>query len=251
MISKYIHDSNVQIFENRKELGERAANDIVRKIEDLLKTKSELRIIFAAAPSQNEMLAFLLKSVGVDWSKIVAFHMDEYVGLPEGAPQSFATFLQDRLFSKLSFKSVNLINGNSPDNECERYSRLISQAPIDIICMGIGENGHIAFNDPPVADFNDPAIMKKVKLDQVCRQQQVNDGCFSSIGQVPEYAYTLTIPTLMSAGHLFCVVPGKTKQEAVYQTLFYPEISTMWPSTILRKHKHCNFYFDKDSYKEK
>ena len=114
--------------------------------------------------------------------------------------------------------------------------------------MGIGENGHIAFNDPPVADFNDAELVKEVVLDDVCRQQQVNDGCFTTLNQVPKSAYTLTIPALTSGQYLFCVVPGVTKKEAVYQTLNYPEISTKWPSTILRTHNNCLLYFDNDSY---
>lgn len=250
MTVKIINNLKVNVFDSRSELGKTSANDIIRTIKELLETKSEIRMIFAAAPSQNEMLEHLIKSNEIDWTKVVAFHMDEYIGLPETATQLFSKFLKDKIFDHLPFKEVNLISGNSTDDECERYSKLLSEAPIDIVCMGIGENGHIAFNDPPVADFNDPKIMKKVELDKVCRQQQVNDGCFATFNDVPEYAYTLTIPTLMSGTYLFCVVPGDTKQEAVAQTLFNPEITTEWPSTILRKHKNCIFYFDNDSFKE-
>ncbi len=239
---------NVFVFETRNKLGKQAAFDIQNKINQLLSVQSEVRIIFAAAPSQNEVLKYLVESKDIPWNKIVAFHMDEYIGLDESAPQLFSNFLAKKLFDLLPFKAIHLIDGNNAEGECERYEKLISEAPIDIICLGIGENGHIAFNDPLVADFNDPMVIKKVELDMVCRNQQVNDGCFSSIDKVPNNAYTLTIPTLMSGKYLFCVVPGTTKRNAVYQTLNHPAISTEWPSTILRNHPSCQFYFDADSY---
>ena len=236
------------VFKNREQLGQQAAKDIEQQIKVLLATQAEVRIIFAAAPSQNEVLKHLVASTAIEWNKIVAFHMDEYIGLNANASQLFANFLTEKLFSKVPFKEVHLIDGTNTKNECERYGKLISEAPIDIVCLGIGENGHIAFNDPPVADFNDPVLMKKVELDSLCRQQQVNDGYFANIEMVPEYAYTLTIPVLISGQHLFCVVPGKSKREAVYQTLNYSKISTKWPSTILRNHANCTLYFDNDSY---
>jgi len=239
---------NVFVFENREKMGRQAAFDIQNQIKQLLSVQPEIRIIFAAAPSQNEVLKYLVESKEIEWNRIVAFHMDEYIGLEKGAPQLFSNFLAKKLFDLLPFKAIHLIDGTNTNGECERYGKLISEAPIDIICLGIGENGHIAFNDPPVADFNDSEIMKKVELDMICRNQQVNDGCFSNINEVPNNAYTLTIPTLMNGKHLFCVVPGTTKQKAVYHTLNHPEISTEWPSTILRNHSSCLFYFDSDSY---
>lgn len=235
------------IFKTRDALGQQAAADIRSQIKSLLAIKSEIRIIFAAAPSQNEMLQHLISFDDIEWNRIIAFHMDEYVGLNANASQLFANFLNEKLFGKVAFKAVHLINGSLSEVECERYEKLITEEAIDIICLGIGENGHIAFNDPPVADFNDPQGMKKVRLDEVCRQQQVNDGCFQSLDEVPKFAYTLTIPTLMSGQHLFCVVPGKSKASAVYQTLNATEITTQWPSTILRNHSDCRFYFDVDS----
>jgi glucosamine-6-phosphate deaminase len=243
-----IKDLKVSVFDSRQKLGEKAAEDISKKIKELLENKSELRIVFAAAPSQNEMLEFLIKSKEIEWNKIIAFHMDEYIGLQKDANQLFSKYLCDHVFDHVPFKKVHLINGNNTLDECQKYGELLSEAPIDIVCMGIGENGHIAFNDPSVADFEDTKVMKKVELDQICRQQQVNDGCFAKIDDVPQHAYSLTVPTLMSASHLFCVVPGRTKKEAVQQTLYNPQITTQWPSTILRKHKSCNFYFDNDSF---
>lgn len=248
MRTKNINKIKPQVFETRSEMGKKAAADIKNKIKELLESKSEIRMIFAAAPSQNEVLEQLVSSTDIEWHRITAFHMDEYIGLPKGAKQLFSNFLNENLFNHAPFKEVHLINSLNTADECSRYAALINKKPIDIVCLGIGENGHIAFNDPPVADFNDSALVKEVVLDQVCRQQQVNDGCFESLNQVPKSAFTLTIPALMNGKHLFCVVPGSTKKEAVYQTLNYPEVSTKWPSTILREHKSCQFYFDNDSY---
>lgn len=241
-------DIKAFVFENRPSMGEKAAHDIIDRIKKLLNEKDEIRMVFAAAPSQNEVLASLVAAKDVDWSRVVAFHMDEYIGLEKKAPQLFSNFLNEKLFNHLPFKQVHLINGANVTDECERYSTILNEAPIDIVCLGIGENGHLAFNDPPVADFNDTEMVKEVTLDEVCRQQQVNDGCFQTIEDVPSHAYTLTIPALLNGNYLYCVVPGKSKQQAVFQTLNHPEISTEWPSTILRNHDRCNFYFDIESY---
>ena len=249
-MNKLTLKTEVNVLPDRSEMGRVAGMAVEQKIIDLLKEKDEIRMIFAAAPSQNEVLAYLAASSTIDWSKIVAFHMDEYIGLSAGAPQLFSEFLNEAIFKKVPFKQVFRIDGTSnSDDEVIRYSKLLNEAPIDIVCMGIGENGHIAFNDPPVADFNDPAKMKRVELDLACRQQQVNDGCFPSLDAVPRGALTLTVSALMRGGHLFCVVPGTTKSEAVYKTLYGP-IETQCPASILRTHPDCKFYFDRDSYKE-
>jgi len=238
----------VAVYTDRAEMGEQAAKEVEAKILELLEEKSELRMIFAAAPSQNDVLAYLRQSERIPWEKINAFHMDEYIGLDEDAPQRFANFLKEHLFDRVNFKAVHLIHGDEdPRAECKRYAALLTEKPIDIVCLGIGENGHIAFNDPPVADFDDPAAVKVVELDHACRQQQVNDGCFASLDKVPRQAITLTIPMLMGGEYLFCVVPGPTKKEAVAATL-EAEISTDCPATILRKHPHCKLYLDHASY---
>ncbi len=237
----------VNVYNTREEMGYEAAQDIIKQIKKALSKKAEIRMVFAAAPSQNEVLKHLVTSDDVEWGRITAFHMDEYIGLTAGAPQLFSEFLKAAIFDQVPFKKVHLVNSANGDDECERYAKLLAEAPIDIVCLGIGENGHIAFNDPPVADFNDPVLVKKVKLDEACRQQQVNDGCFPEIDAVPQYAFSLTIPALMGGEALFCVVPGATKREAVMHTLNDAEISTQWPSTILRQHAACHFYFDQDS----
>ncbi len=238
----------VSVYSDRRALGQAAAADIAARIRQLQKTRPNLRMIFAAAPSQNETLAALVNAPDIDWTRVTAFHMDEYIGLPETAPQRFGRFLRERLFDKLPFAKVNLIDSAGQiDAECKRYGALLRESPIDIVCMGIGENGHIAFNDPPVAKFEDPETIKPVELDDACRQQQVNDGCFPSFKAVPTHAVTLTIPALVGGAHLFCMVPGPTKRAAVHRTLNGP-ISTECPSTILRRHADCTLYVDRDSY---
>ncbi len=238
----------IKIFDTRDEMGAAAGTEAAEKIKELISKKGEVNMIFAAAPSQNETLRTLIAQEGIDWTKVNAFHMDEYIGLPQDAPQGFGNFLAERIFDLLPFKSVNYIyaEGETPEETMERYTRLIRENPIDIVCLGIGENGHIAFNDPWVADFNDPAVIKKVPLDEVCRQQQVNDGCFSDISEVPKYALTLTVPTLFNADYLFCTVPAATKAEAVYKTV-HNEINEEVPATIMRKHPYAVMYCDKDS----
>lgn len=238
---------NLMVFDSRKKMGRTAGADAEAKIAELLKSQDTVRVIFAAAPSQNEVLEYLANSTRIDWNRVVAFHMDEYIGLCPEAPQAFSKFLRNRLFDKIKGKAIHLINGsNNPEAECSRYSDLLKEAPIDVICMGIGENGHIAFNDPPVADFEDTALMKQVELDDICRQQQVNDGCFETLEQVPTHALTLTVPMLMSGTYLFCTIPGDTKKDAVYHTIT-DEISTKCPATILQKHENCRMYTDVDS----
>ena len=238
----------VKLSDTRDEMGKVSAKDIHDCILEMLKDKDELNIVFAAAPSQNDMLYHICEYTDIPWEKINAFHMDEYIGLNPDAPQCFSNFLKKYIFDLKPFKSVNLINpgANSPEEECERYSALLKANPIDIVCMGIGENGHSAFNDPHVADFNDTETVKVVDLDEVCRVQQVNDGCFEKLEQVPKNALTLTIPTLVSAKYNFCVVPAKTKAVAVDRTI-NGEISEECPATILRNKDNAILYCDSDS----
>ena len=237
----------IKIYPSREEMGQSAANDVAEAICIVLKQKDNVNIVFGAAPSQNEFLESLCCQKNVDWQRVNAFHMDEYVGLSDDAPQRFSNFLKERIFGKLPFRSVNYTNGNNdPEKECERYARLLRQHPLDIVCLGIGENGHIAFNDPHVADFDDPFLVKMVEMDETCRMQQVNDGCFAAVEEVPTHAITLTIPTLMSGTQLFCVVPAQSKAWAVYHTI-NDAVSETIPATCLRKHENAVLYIDADS----
>lgn len=235
---------------SRQKMGEFSAIKVSKLIKELLSKKEELRMIFAAAPSQNEFLYELTKDKSIDWARIVAFHMDEYIGLPANSNQLFSKYLTDHLFSKVGFKEVQIINSQAENipKECDRYEALLKEKPIDIVCLGIGENGHIAFNDPHVADFNDKRFVKIVELDEKCRQQQVNDGCFPSITDVPKSAITLTIPALLSGEFLSIVVPGCRKAKAIKKALTM-NISSECPATILRTHPNAILYLDKESAK--
>lgn len=237
-----------RIYNTRNEMGHAAGADIKHAILSLLAKKETVRMIFAAAPSQNEVLAALASDREIPWERVHAFHMDEYIGLSADAPQGFGNFLRKHIFGVAPFGRVEYldISATDPEAECVRYASLLAEAPIDIVVMGIGENGHIAFNDPPVADFSDPRTVKPVALDEVCRRQQVNDGCFSSLAEVPTHAITLTVPTLFAGGALFCIVPAKTKAKAVYDTLT-GEIGEFCPATVLRRHKNAVLYLDADS----
>lgn len=246
--SFYKEKLRIHILEERDEMGALAAKDIGGAIAELQRTKEEVNIIFAAAPSQNEVLACLTENTDIDWTKINGFHMDEYIGLDSGAPQLFGNFLKARLFDRAPLKAVYYINGGARDieGECERYAGLLREHPADIVCLGIGENGHIAFNDPGAADFDDGKIVKRVRLDEACRRQQVNDGCFLQLSDVPAEALTLTIPALMKGKQLFCTVPAITKAAAIWE-MINGSISENCPASVLRMHENAVLYCDRDS----
>jgi glucosamine-6-phosphate deaminase len=237
----------IKIYGSRESLGQNAAQEVALKIRKLLQDKEEVNMVFASAPSQDEFLKSLLEEA-VEWDRINAFHLDEYIGLDKKAPQSFGYFIKARLFGKVNLKSANYLDGNVNDigMECDRYARLLDCYPADIICLGIGENGHLAFNDPGTTDFSDPRKVKAVILDERCRQQQVNDGCFASIAEVPVMALTMTIPAILSGMFIYAMVPGQTKSEAVYRTVT-DCVSPACPSTVLRRKKNTVLFTDIDS----
>lgn len=238
----------VKISPTREEMGNEAAKNVISTINELLQKKDEINMIFAAAPSQQEFMQQLTSDKSIDWTRINGFHMDEYIGLEKDASQAFGNFLKERLFSKAPFKSVHYINkqAEDPQKECDRYAELLEKFPVDIVCLGIGENGHIAFNDPHVANFNDPEMVKIVDLDMACRTQQVNEGCFLEIDLVPTQAITVTIPALLKAEYMFCMVPAENKAQAVYRTL-NGDIDEECPATILRTKEKAVLYLDKES----
>ena len=242
-----LYSFTVRRYPSRAEMGADAARHVSETIRALLREKETVRMIFAAAPSQNEFLAALAADRSIDFSRVVAFHMDEYVALAKDAPQGFGNFLRERLFSLVPFRAVHYIDGNASDipAECARYGALLKDGA-DIVCMGIGENGHIAFNDPHAADFSDPEPVKRVMLDEVCRMQQVHDGCFKTLDDVPRSALTLTVPTLMNARYHFCMVPAASKAEAVYRTVYGP-VGAACPATSLRLCPNAVLYVDADS----
>ena len=234
------------IARTREELGQVAANDVASELRDRLARQPGVRIIFAAAPSQSAMLDALAEAPGIDWQRVTAFHMDEYLGLSPNAPQCFSAFLRRAIFDRLPFGAVHLINpaGNVQEN-VNTYAAELAKAPIDLVLCGIGSNGHLAFNDPP-AHFEDPLAVKQVQLDLACRQQQVDDLCFERIEDVPTAAITLTIPRLLASERVFCCVPGMLKSDAVRNSLEAP-ISESCPASILRLHPAYKLYLDVDS----
>lgn len=238
----------VEIYETRQEMGAAAAKEFADTVRHLLREKDHIRVIFAAAPSQNDFLKAIVEDPSIDFSRMDAFHMDEYVGLDCHAPQAFGQFLRDRLFDLRKFRSVTFLQGESSDTDktAAEYAALLNTEPIDIVCMGIGENGHIAFNDPAFAKFDDEKDVKIVELDDVCRMQQVHDGCFAALNEVPTHALTLTVPRLMRASYQFCMVPSATKAPAAKRMLT-GSISEECPCTILRRQPNAILYLDKDS----
>ena len=236
----------VHVADSRADLGKRAAHEIGEALRQGLRSQSHLRLVLAAAPSQSDMLASLRNEPDIDWKRVTVFHMDEYIGLPNGAPQRFANWLKKEFIDHLPIARFEPIDpGNDPEAACARYAALLAKAPIDAVLLGIGTNGHLAFNDPP-ANLEDPLPVKVVTLTKMCREQQVLDGCFSAFEEVPQRAITLTIPTLLAGRELFCCVPGVHKRAAVRDALYAP-LSGDCPATALRTHHACNLYLDQDS----
>lgn len=244
-----LNGSNLTVkrYESREPMGQAVAGDVAAEIQRQLERKPLVSVVFASAPSQLDFLRALRAKEGIPWERVVAFHLDEYIGLPAEAEQSFSAFLRKELFQYRQPRHFHQIDGlNDPADECRRYAQLLADTPLDIACIGIGENGHIAFNDPHVADFQDPAMIKPVELDEASRIQQVNDGCFPRLEDVPTRALTLTIPAILSASSIYCTVPGIRKSEAVRRTLT-GEIDVACPASILRTASRCTLYLDRES----
>ena len=229
---------------DRNALGIAAAKGAALAIRAAIAACGEARVVFACAPSQDVFLA-ALTAEPLDWSKVVVFHMDEYVSLLDTHPASFRSYLREHLLANIiAPRAVHFIHAEAPPaHEAARYSALLAAHPLDLACLGIGENGHLAFNDPPVADFADPALVKLVALDEACRQQQVHDGCFGSLDIVPTHALTMTIPALLNAREISCVVPGARKAVAVRDALLGP-VATSCPASILRTHPRAVLHLD-------
>ena len=238
----------LDISRDRKELGRKSAHKAASIIRRNIEEKGEARIVLASAASQMETINHLIEEPGIDWSRVVMFHLDEYIGLSADHPASFRKFLQDRFISRIAgLKEVHFLQGDhgDPQKECDRMNALLSQAPIDVALVGIGENGHLAFNDPP-ADFHvkDPYIM--VRLDEVCRGQQVGEGWFPSLAEVPEQAISMSIHQIMQSGSIICIVPDQRKAQAVKDCL-EGQVSVWHPASILQNHTNCYVYLDSES----
>src|SRR6185369_4448436 len=239
---------NVYVYESRPKMGQAAASVIAAELRRAIEERGRAVVILASAPSQNEFLANLADAPDVEWSRVIAFHLDEYLGMDDQAPQSFRRFLIDRLVNKVPISEFHGLRGDAPNGEAEtiRYAELLKEFPPDFAVLGIGENGHLAFIDPPFCDFNDPKPVKVVQLDEVCRNQQVNDGAFATLDEVPKHALSLTIPTVMAQRKLFAIVPGPAKRNAIKSTIEGP-IETTCPASILRRHPDAHLFIDRDS----
>lgn len=248
-LGTYGENLSVYVYSNRRVAGNVAAFDFIDVINAVLETKETANVIFATGASQLQFFeALLINRMFVDWNRIDAFHLDEYVGIGLDNKSGFVRFLKDRIMDVLPLRQFHALNGMAADleAECQRYTGLLSENEIDLACIGIGENGHLAFNDPPVADFSDPHLVKVVDLDEACREQQFRERAFPTVESVPRQALTLTIPAVMRAKTIHCIAPGAVKEIPIWKTL-HAEISTKCPATILRRHPKAKLYLDKAS----
>ena len=238
---------NIKISDNPVELGKVSAAAAVEGILNAIKEKGQANVILATGASQFETLKNLVENTTIDWSKVVMFHLDEYIGLPETAPASFRKYLKERFLNLVSpLKASYLVNGETdPEGECKRLNQIITDHPIDVALVGIGENGHLAFNDPP-ADFDTLSPYIVVDLDEKCRLQQFNEGWFPSLSEVPKKAISMSIKQICKSKMIICSVPDSRKAEAVKNTLEIM-VSNNDPASILQTHAHCLFFLDKYS----
>ncbi|MEH6680800.1 MAG: glucosamine-6-phosphate deaminase [Sediminicola sp.] len=239
-----INNLNVSTYNDTMEMGRAAADFVEDRLKAAIEKNGNANLILATGASQFTFLE-ALKEKEMDWEKITVFHLDEYRDISPSHPASFRKYLKERILDKVSPKQVYLLNGNAEDleGEMERYSQELKKHPIDVACIGIGENGHIAFNDPDVADFNDPKLVKLVELDEACKQQQIGEGWFPAMAEVPKEALTLTITSILNSKAISCTVPDKRKAKAIYNTLYGP-ISTGCPASILRTHGNTFIFLD-------
>jgi len=239
-----IDNLEVLVFDKIFDMGSAAANFVEKKLKGAIDLKGEANLILATGSSQFSFLK-ALKKKDLDWQKIIVFHLDEYKGISEEHPASFRKYLKERILNDVNPKKIFFLNGDSDniDKEIKNYSEELEKHPIDVACIGIGENGHIAFNDPHVADFNDPKLVKLVKLDEACRNQQLGEGWFPTFNDVPKEALTLTIRAIMKSKVISCVVPDQRKASAIKNTLFN-DISTKCPASILRTHPNTKLFLD-------
>ena len=239
----------VYVGKDKADMAQKAADMAADKIRKAIAANGEARIIVATGASQFEFLAALVKEPGIDWTKVTGFHLDEYVGIPVTHKASFRGYMRERFVSKTPqpMKVFNEVNGEAADQEAEidRLEKLIRVAPIDVACVGIGENGHLAFNDPP-ADFDTNRAYKVVPLDQKCRMQQVGEGWFARIDDVPTHAFSMSIKQIMWSKAIVCTCPDSRKAEAVKGALEGP-VTNMLPSSIMQMHPDCGMFLDPDS----
>jgi glucosamine-6-phosphate deaminase len=244
-----VENLKVLVFETAPDAGEAAASYAAERIHALAREQDEVAIIFATGVSQLPLLRYLVRRSDLPWERIVGFHMDEYIGISDQHRASFRKYLREELVEEAALKIFYGIQGDAPDpqQECDRYAALLRRHQPQLCFLGIGENGHLAFNDPHAADFNDPLDVKIVELDRTSRHQQVDEGWFGDDAEVPTSAITLTIPCLFRVPELIVSAPDARKRDIVKRTIEDP-ISTVCPSTILRRHANARLYVDTESY---
>ena len=245
--SVIIGQMRVHILESKEKLGQKAANDLATHLSGLVEQQGEAAVILATGNSQLTFIDALRRLKGVPWNKVALFHMDEYLGMSDQHAASFARFIQEKVVDYIHPAVFHPIRGNSPDfmSELERYRRLLREFSPDICVMGIGENGHLAFNDPP-ANFESTAVIQVVNLDNHCRMQQVGEGHFATLDDVPTRAYSLTIPALLDVKYALVIVPEVRKAEAVKAALQGP-VTPNCPASILRTKPNVTLYLDRES----
>jgi glucosamine-6-phosphate deaminase len=243
-----VSELEVRIIDDPSELGPVAAARAAGVIRDAIEARGRAHVMFASGNSQRAFLDALTRDASVDWTRVVGFHMDEYLGIAAEHPASFRRYMRERIVDVAHPGAFHEITGDAPDAdvECVRYAGLLGMQPLDLCCLGIGENGHLAFNDPPVADFDDPLDVKVVELDEVCRRQQVGEGHFARLDLVPERAITVTIPALLRAAVVLAIVPEARKREPVERALHGP-VTTECPASILRTRSNVTLFLDAES----
>lgn len=243
-----VDDLMVQIYNNDAHMAQDVAKIAQNYLQNLIKQQDTVAVLLATGNSQLKFLDALITLGGVDWSRITLFHLDEYLGITADHPASFRRYLREHVEKRVSMKQFHYLVGDAlqPVAECDRYAKLLQAQPIDLCCLGVGENGHLAFNDPAVADFQDPDSVKLVKLDMVNRQQQVSTGHFSNLESVPKYAFTVTIPMICAAKKIICLAP-ETRKAKVVKKILSGDITTECPASILRRQPQATLFLDVNS----
>ena len=243
-------EGNMEIhtFRTKRETSEAAASEAAQILRDAIAARGKARMVVSTGNSQFDFIEALTAAKDVNWRRVEALHLDEYAGMPMSHPASFRLWLKMRVADRVPLLAMQYLNGDAPDTaaECRRYAALLEAEPVDVGLIGIGENGHIAFNDPPVADFQDPVSVKRVLLDEACRLQQVGEGHFPNLDAAPREALTVTCPAILRMKRLVCVVPERRKAEAVRCALRGP-VTTACPASVLRNHPRASLYLDQES----
>ncbi len=241
----------VRVYPDRAACGQAAAAFVSEHIRRVLGERDDCAIAFAAAPSQAEFLDALAGQIGIDWDRVISYQIDEYIGVGDDDPRRLYNWMQRHLYSKAKPGVIHVMDPRADDPQAEtlRYAALLKQRPLDICCQGIGQSGHLAYNDPHVANFQDMRAVKVVEIDQTSREQQVTDGTVDHVEDAIGQAYTLTLPTLLRAPVQSVVCPGKVKAPSVHRTLTKP-LGVKWPATALRAHDHAVLFVDRDAMSE-